>query len=98
MTESQYQTKIVKKLARMFPNSIILKTDPAYKQGVPDLLILWRSFWAALEIKISPKANIQPNQNYYIRRLGEMSFAAYIYPENEEEILNALQQAFESPR
>jgi hypothetical protein len=27
-----------------------------------------------------------------------MSFAAYIYPENEKEVLSALQQAFKPPR
>jgi hypothetical protein len=54
--------------------------------------------WATLECKSSEDASTQPNQEYYIERLGEMSFAAYIYPENEEEVLNALQQAFESPR
>jgi hypothetical protein len=43
-------------------------------------------------------ASRQPNQDYYVEQLDEMSFAAYIYPENEEEVLSALQQAFESPR
>ena len=98
LTENNYQAKIIKKLKERFPGCDVLKMDASYRQGFPDLLILYGKFWASLEVKTSPSANIQPNQDYYINRLSEMSFAAYIYPENEEEVLNALQQAFESPR
>jgi hypothetical protein len=98
MTEAQYQAKLVKKLARIFPGCVVLKMDASYKQGILDLLILWDDHWATLEVKSSASADVQPNQDYYVKRLDEMSFAAYIYPENEEEVLNALQQAFESPR
>jgi hypothetical protein len=98
MTEGQYQTKIIQKLKERFPGCDVLKMDASYRQGFPDLLILYHQYWASLEVKTSPSANVQPNQDYYIDKLSEMSFAAYIYPENEEEVLNALQQAFESPR
>ena len=67
-------------------------------QGIPDLIILWHDYWASLEVKASAFSSSQPNQDHYIERLTEMSFAAYIYPENEEEVLSALQQAFEPPR
>lgn len=72
--------------------------DASYRQGFPDLLILYGPYWASLEVKTSASANTQPNQDYYIEELGKMSFAAYIHPENEKEVLDALQQAFESPR
>lgn len=98
MTENQYQAKLIKKLYDMFPGCVILKTDSSYQQGILDILILWGSRWASLEVKSSPFAHVQPNQDYYVDRLGEMSFAAYIYPENEEEVLSALQKAFEPPR
>jgi hypothetical protein len=98
MTEAQYQAKIIKKLERMFPGCIIHKMDTAYRQGIPDLIILWKEFWATLEVKDSPMSPKQANQDYYIEKLNDMSFAAYIYPECEEEVLNALQQAFKSPR
>ena len=54
--------------------------------------------WAALEVKSSKNARRQPNQQYYIDDLNEMSFAAFIYPENEEEVLDDLQRAFEFNR
>lgn len=98
MTENQYQAKLIKKLEKLFPDCIILKNDSGYQQGIPDLIILWKNFWASLEVKAHGSAESQPNQDYYIQQLNEMSFAAYIFPENEEEVLNALQQAFKSPR
>lgn len=96
--ENQYQTKLIKKLEKMFPGCVILKNDPTYQQGILDLTILWENNWASLEVKISSSANLQPNQEYYVERLDKMSFAAIIYPDNETEILSALQQAFRPPR
>lgn len=98
MTENRYQAKIIKKLSLMFPGCIIMKADSSYIQGIPDLVILYKDFWASLEVKASKDATSQPNQDHYIHQLNEMSFAAYIYPENEEEVLSALQQAFGPPR
>lgn len=97
MTENRYQAKVVKKLKLMFPGCVIMKADSAYQQGIPDLIILYEEYWASLEVKASKEATSQPNQDYYIRHLNDMSYAAYIYPENEEEVLSALQQAFGSP-
>lgn len=98
MTENQYQAKLIKRLESMFPGCVIMKTDSSYRQGMPDLVILWQKWWAALELKARANSARQPNQDYYIEGLDDMSFAAYIYPENEEEVLDALQQAFKSPR
>jgi hypothetical protein len=98
MTENQYQAKVIKKLEALFPECVVLKTGSEYRQGIPDLIILWNEFWASLEVKASASSTRQPNQDYYVDKLDEMSFAAYIYPECEEEVLGALQQAFKSPR
>ncbi len=98
MTENQYQAKLIKKIEKMFPGCIIMKSDSSYRQGIPDLFVIWKEYWFSLEIKSSATAESQPNQDYYIECLNEMSFAAYIYPENEEEVLSALQQAFKPPR
>jgi len=92
--ESQYQAKLKKKLMAMFPGCIVMKNDPNYIQGIPDLTVLWKNKWALLECKIESEAHKQPNQQYYIDKGKQMSFAAFICPENEEEVLNDLQQAF----
>jgi hypothetical protein len=98
VTENQYQKKLIKRLETMFPGIVVLKNDPAYQQGILDLILLYRDRWASLEVKRSADAQVQPNQNHFVKQFDDMSFAAYIYPENEEEVLIALQQAFESPR
>jgi hypothetical protein len=97
MTEGQYQSKLRKRIEEMFPGCMIFLTHTALAQGYPDLLILYNDRWAALEVKMSSKSVRQPNQDYFVDRFNEMSFASYIYPENEEEVLSALQQAFGSP-
>lgn len=94
MRENAYQAKLITKISEMFPGSIILKNDANYRQGIPDLLVLFNDRWAALEVKRSSKANIQPNQKYYVSKMNEMSFSSFIYPENESEVLDALQRAF----
>lgn len=98
MTENQYQAGLIKRLEQRFPGCMILKNDASYKQGILDLTILYGEKWASLEVKRSASAAVRPNQDYYVQQLGEMSFAAYIYPENEEQVMNALQQAFRSTR
>lgn len=98
MAENKYQSRLIKKLERLFPGCVILKNDPSYRQGMLDLLILWNDRWASLEVKDSETSSMRPNQEHYIERLEKMSFAAKIYPENEREILNALQQAFRYQR
>ena len=96
--ESQFQASLIKKIKLLFPGSVVLKNDSGYIQGIPDLLILFEDCWAALEVKRDKDSKRQPNQEYYIDLFNRMSFAAFIYPENEEEVLHALQQAFRSRR
>lgn len=94
MQENQYQYKLIRKINELLPGSVVIKNDPTFVQGIPDLLVLYRDSWAMLEVKRSEKAVTQPNQEYYIAMFDDMSFAAIIYPENEEEVLGALQSAF----
>ena len=80
----------------MFPGCIVTKMDPTDIQGMPDLLILYKNKWATLELKRSRNAIHQPNQDYYVDKMNEMSFSRFIFPENEEEVLHELQQSLES--
>lgn len=96
MLENKFQSKLIKEIKDMFPGCIVLKTDPNYIQGFPDLLVLWGDRWGSLEVKRSEDAPHQPNQEYYVDILNRMSFSRSIYPENKEEVLNAIQQSFRS--
>lgn len=95
MLERDYQKSLIEKLEGMFPGCFILKNDPGYLQGVPDLLILFGDRWAMLEVKASAKAPSRPNQPYYVELLNRMSFARFIYPSNEQEVLDALREEFQ---
>lgn len=94
MLESNFQSKLIKKLKVIFPGCIVLKNDATYIQGVPDLLILYENKWAALECKRSAESSHRPNQDYYIGVMNDMAYASFIYPENEQEVLNELSNAF----
>ena len=96
--ESQYQAGLIKRIYDRFDGCLVLKNDTSYLQGIPDLTILWYDRWAVLEVKRSENEAPRPNQPYYISMLNGMSFAAFIFPENEEEVLDALEQAWTSRR
>lgn len=93
MREVAYQAKLVKKLQAMFPGCFILKNDPSENQGIPDILILFGDRWMMLEVKMSVRSPIQPNQAYLVDMFNEMSFAAFICPENEREVLDELRRS-----
>jgi len=92
--ESKFQHELIKEIESRFPGSIVLKNDPNYKQGIPDLLVMYNDHWGALEVKRSANEPHQPNQDYYIEAMNEMSFARFIFPENKEDTLDAMEQAF----
>lgn len=96
MKESAFQANLIRRIKSTFPGCIVLKNDANYIQGFPDLLILYRDKWAALECKASTSSPHQPNQFYYIQTLAEMSYAAFVYPVNEENVMDDLSRHFTS--
>jgi hypothetical protein len=92
MREADYQARLIKRLQLLFPGCFILKNDPSENQGIPDIIILFENRWAMLEVKVS--FAIQPNQLFYVEMFNRMSFAAFIHPQNEEQVLYDLQSTF----
>ena len=92
MLESKFQRELIEELQEMFPGALIYKNES--KQGLPDLTVLWNKHWALLECKRSSGAGHQPLQDYYVEHADSMSFSRFIYPENKQEVLDELQQAF----
>jgi hypothetical protein len=93
-SEAQFQRDLISEIYERLPGSLVIQNDPKRIQGIPDLLVLWGPYWAMLEVKKSAHENAEPNQEYYVETLDQMSFASFIYPENKEEVLDALQSAF----
>ena len=96
MLESKFQADLIKDLKKIFPGCIVMKNDSSYIQGIPDLLVLYKDKWAALECKKNARASKQPNQEYYVGMMNDMSFAQFICPENKEDILNDLYKTLQS--
>lgn len=92
--EGKFQTDLKKEIRERFPGCLITKLDSNDIQGIPDLLILWKNHWAVLECKRSSTASHRPNQDYYVNMLNDMSYSAFIFPENKERILDDMEQAF----
>ena len=95
MKESKFQKDLILEIKQRFPGAIVLKNDASYIQGIPDLTIFYKNNWACLECKVNKDAHRQPNQEYYISEMNNMSFASFVYPENKEDVLNAMEQAFQ---
>lgn len=95
MLENRFKTNLIKEIKNLFPGCMVLHLDPNEIQGIPDLLILYRNKWAVLEGKKSERASHRPNQEYYVELMDKMSFAAFIYPENKNVVLDELYMFFE---
>lgn len=96
--ESDFQRRLIRDIKQLLPGCVVLKNDANYIQGIPDLMVLYRDRWAALECKRCKSASHQPNQDDYVAQLNEMSFSRFVYPENKEEVLNDLQRSFQVER
>lgn len=96
--ENKFQADLIRKIKERFEGSIVLKNDSSYIQGIPDLTVFYKDKWAALECKKDNKASHRPNQDYYISKMDEMSFARFVSPENEEDVLNEMDEAFKTRR
>lgn len=92
--ESGFQNKLITELKERFPGCVVMKNDASYIQGVPDLTILYGDRWATLECKRSSNESHQPNQDYYVAKMNDMSYSRFIFPENKDEVLNELEQTF----
>jgi len=95
MLESEYQKEFLNKVRALLPNTnykqcIIIKNDSGYLQGIPDWTIFYGERWATLEIKRTKHAHRQPNQLYYIELMGNMGYSSFVYPENEQQVLEEL--------
>lgn len=93
-SETDYQAELITRLERDLPGCFVLKNDAKDRQGIPDLLVLLGPRWIMLEVKKHRDADLRPNQAFYIEHFADMGFAAFIYPENERDVIDAIQSTF----
>ena len=101
MKETNFQKDLKDDIEEKFPGAMVFKMDPSdpfNPQGIPDLLVLYKNKWASLEVKKSKSASKRPNQPYYVNKMNEMSYAAFVSPENKKEVLDDLERVFKSRR
>lgn len=67
-------------------------------QGIPDLTVFIGPTWSLLETKRSAKSKKRPNQDWWIDFWSRTTFCSVIFPENEEEVLNALERSLAARR
>lgn len=98
--ERDYQMYLVQEIYRRLRGDrlrdiIVMINDPNQVQGILDLSVFYQPTgrWAMLEVKLSEKSKVQPNQQWYVDHWGQTIFTAFIHPGNEEEVLSALQHA-----
>lgn len=96
--ENKFQADLIKEIESRFDGSIVTKLDSGHIQGIPDILILYNDRWAALECKKSRNEHHQPNQDWYVEKMNQMSYSSFIYPENKEKVLDEIEQAFKPRR
>lgn len=96
--ESKFQKELIDEIKERYPGCVVLKNDSGYIQGIPDWTILYKDKWAVLEAKREEKATHQPNQDYYVDKLNDMSYSSFIYPENKDTVLNQLSKVFGKPK
>lgn len=92
--ERKFQAELIKEIKDRFPGCMVLKNDPNYIQGIPDLLVLHKKHWASLECKRTASSSHRANQDYYVDKMNNMSFSRFIFPENKKEVLDELEQSF----
>lgn len=94
MREAEFQRKLIAEIKDRFQDCVVIKNDADYIQGIPDITVFWGNHWATLECKRSSKASHRPNQDYYVDKMNRMSFSAFVYPENMEDVLDDMERSF----
>ena len=84
--ESDFQAKVIKDLKAMGLAVVKNQASPGVPTGFPDITAFGEGIYFCLECKASARAKKQPRQDYWVNKLNEWSYAAFIYPTNWENV------------
>ncbi len=95
MLESGFKKKFLAKIEKRlsYLDLDFIQTDTR-KRSLPDIFVIGPIYWAALEFKRNEDSSHQPNQDWHIDRFNEKGYATFVSPENEGEVLDALERLF----
>ena len=96
--ESQFRSSLQERIKNEFPGCMIIPQNPNVVQGIPDLLVLFEDKWASLETKRAFNSSKRPNQDHYVEKMRDMSYSSFVSPDNINEVMDELQQAFRPGR
>lgn len=90
--ESSFQNdSVIKEIKSRIPDALVLKNDPTYLQGIPDLTVIHGGRCALLEVKRDRNALRRPNQEYYIQYIRDQGgYASFVHPDNVDVVLNEM--------
>lgn len=99
--EAEYKPELMERIVTRFTRFGPVRfnhNDPNMpgQQGIPDLTVYVGPLWFLLETKRSEKSKKRPNQDWWIEHWNATTFCAVIFPENEEEVLNAMERSLEA--
>lgn len=88
--ESDFQAKVIKQLKAMGLTVVKNQAGPGVPTGFPDITAFGEGIYFCLECKASARAKKQPRQDYWINKLNEWSYAAFIYPSNYDKVMSEI--------
>ena len=93
--ESDFKNSLYKKIRTRFPGTEVIPNDAGYLQGFPDATVYFpNGRYVLLEGKRTNNSHKQPNQDYYVNQSPLSENAMFVYPENENEILQELERRY----
>lgn len=93
--ENEYQADLIKKLNKEYGETNVIKIPGSVRQGIADIEVTCGCKYARLEAKAYKDAAHQPLQDYYIDLINSQgAFGRFIYPENEDKVLEEMKDYF----
>lgn len=88
--ESDFQAKVIKQLKAIGLAVVKNQAGPGVPTGFPDITAFGEGIYFCLECKASARAKKQPRQDYWVNKLNEWSYAAFIYPSNYDKVMSEI--------
>ena len=93
--ETDFKRKLYKEIRERFPGTEVIINDANYIQGFPDATVYFpNGKYILLEGKRESNSSRRPNQDYYVNESPLKNNAMFVYPENKNEVMAALEKRY----